>query len=183
MPEPDALVAAPEAALPIAVERATTEAPTEPVFVEIWRPAGRGDREHPPRHRRPQRAATPPIQHAGETPAPAPGGTNDANGAAETRPPRPQRHERPSHREGQDGDRPRYAGPRREGKDAPRREGKDGQRRERSDRPRREPRAAEPMRFSTEPPQGDKRNKPVDPDSPFAALAALKAQLEGRKPE
>jgi hypothetical protein len=39
------------------------------------------------------------------------------------------------------------------------------------------------MRFSTEPPKGDQRNKQADPDSPFAALAALKAQLEGRKPE
>ena len=183
MPEPDALVAAPEAALPIAVEPATTEAPTEPVFVEIWRPAGRRDREHPPRHRRPQRAATPTNQPAGETAVPAASATSDANGAAEARPPRPQRHERPIHRDGKDGERPRYAGPRREGNEGPRREGKDGPRRERSDRPRREPRSAEPMRFSTEPPKGDKRNKPVDPDSPFAALAALKAQLEGRKPE
>jgi ATP-dependent RNA helicase SUPV3L1/SUV3 len=37
------------------------------------------------------------------------------------------------------------------------------------------------MRFSTEPPKGDKRNKPADPDSPFAALAALKAELEAKE--
>jgi ATP-dependent RNA helicase SUPV3L1/SUV3 len=37
------------------------------------------------------------------------------------------------------------------------------------------------MRFSTEPPKGDKRDRPIDPNSPFAALAALKAELEAKE--
>jgi hypothetical protein len=35
------------------------------------------------------------------------------------------------------------------------------------------------MRFSTEPPKGESRQ--ADPNSPFAALAALKAELEAKE--
>jgi ATP-dependent RNA helicase SUPV3L1/SUV3 len=47
------------------------------------------------------------------------------------------------------------------------------------DRPRREPRG-EPVHFSTEPSKAERR-KVADPDSPFAALAALKAELEAKE--
>ena len=180
-PEPDAIVAAHE----VSGEAPASPEPPEPAFVEIWRPAGRRDREHAPRHRRPQRAvAVPQVQPAGEPAAATEAVSGDAGGATAIRPPRAQRHERPANREGKDGEHPRHdrkPGPRRDGKDGSRRDGNDGPRRERSDRPRREPRSAEPMRFSTEPPKGDKRNKAADPDSPFAALAALKAELEAKE--
>ena len=164
------------------------EAPAEPVFIEIWRAGPPRPRAAPaaPAPAADARAAPTPTKPTGEVAAPIEGAPAVANGVGEARPatsPRHERHDRPERKEG---DRPRHerkAGPRRDGKDGPRREGRDGPRRENGDRPRREPRSAEPMRFSTEPPKGDKRNKPIDPNSPFAALAALKAQLEGRKPE
>ncbi|MEJ0013893.1 MAG: helicase-related protein [Bauldia sp.] len=157
-------------------EAPAVETPAEPQFIEIWRP-GRKDRDQqPPRHRRPQRRdakveAKPAADAA--SPAPADAATPATNG--ETRPPRPQHHARPDRKDGE-AERSNNRRPRPEG----RRERNDGGR-DRGDRPRREPRSAEPMRFSTEPPAGDKRNKPIDPTSPFAALAALKAALEAKE--
>jgi ATP-dependent RNA helicase SUPV3L1/SUV3 len=101
--------------------------------------------------------------------------------STEQRPPRRDRH---GGGERTDGDRPRRDGAHRgrpQGKDGHRPESDSGPRRERSgrpDRPRREPRSSEPTRFSTEPP---KRDRPADPNSPFAALAALKAELEAKE--
>jgi ATP-dependent RNA helicase SUPV3L1/SUV3 len=166
-PEPEAVAAI--------AEVSAIETPAEPAFIEIWRP-GRKDRDqqHAPRQRRPQRRdhAVTPKPAADATATPVEAVTPEANG--EARPPR-HRH-RP---ERKDGEGERHARP-------PRREGRsdrkpDGNRRDNGDRPRREPRSSEPMRFSTEPPKGDKRNKPVDPTSPFAALAALKAELEAKE--
>ncbi|MEX0851872.1 MAG: helicase-related protein [Bauldia sp.] len=53
-------------------------------------------------------------------------------------------------------------------------------RRKAKDGPRRPASQTDQFRFSTRP-SHERRDKPVDPDSPFAALAALKAELEGRK--
>ena len=164
--------------------------PAELVFIDIWRPASRRDREPPPRHRRHQRA---PEQQPASTNGAAPATETPvaaAEAPAEARPPEHRRSHRPAgdgdaerrqrgngeHHEGEGPRRDRQARPARQGKDGGDRE---GGRRERNDRPRREPRG-EPIHFSTEPPKTDKR-KTADPDSPFAALAALKAQLEAKE--
>jgi ATP-dependent RNA helicase SUPV3L1/SUV3 len=153
--------------------------PTEPVMIEVWRPGGRRDNA-PPRNRRPPRQArSVNAEPAAET-ATAAVAPHEGNGA-ESQPP-------PKH------DVPRRSGPRREredgqGKGRPRREGGERPRRDEQarprhdgrDRPRREPRAGEGMRFSTEPPKGDPRTRQADPNSPFAALAALKAELEAKE--
>jgi ATP-dependent RNA helicase SUPV3L1/SUV3 len=146
-------------------------------MVEIWRPAGRRDRsQQPPRSRRPDRRPDrrpASAANAGDTSAaPATAATGEA--AA------PSRENRPPRRDGRPqgkGGRPergiergaeRDGGPRRERSDH-----RDGSRRD-----SRPPRSAEPTRFSTEPP---KRDRPADPNSPFAALAALKAELEAKE--
>jgi ATP-dependent RNA helicase SUPV3L1/SUV3 len=176
--EPVALAAAP----------AEPEKPAEPPMIEVWRPAGRRDRTEAPRHHRPQRpprrveAPKPAEATAADAAAPAP---TEATAADAPRADRPPRHAKRDHgHERKDGDKPRgerTARPPREGQDRPRREGNDRPRRDGRDGPRREPRSSEPMRFSTEPPKSDKRDRPVDPNSPFAALAALKAELEAKE--
>ena len=57
---------------------------------------------------------------------------------------------------------------------------------DRNRRPDKPDRPARPERLADQPrpqnaPRPERREKPIDPDSPFAALAALKAQLEARK--
>jgi ATP-dependent RNA helicase SUPV3L1/SUV3 len=144
-----------------AEESEPPETPAEPVLIEVWKP-------HRPHHgRRPgndQRRQGPrrgsgggprPEVATGEAPA------QTAEGGARDRPRRDDRRE-----ESPDGARPRPEGKRKfEGKF-------DGKRRDESrggDRPQ---------------PQGDKRPPPrekkADPDSPFAKLAALKAELEAK---
>lgn len=139
---------------------------SEPVFIEIWRPVRAGGDRRPNRGPRQQ------------------GKTNVAAGAEVA-------EERPQRREGSGRDRPR--GPRPDGAGRPRRDrqrpdggstpppdsearGNRDQRRgrnrddgaERNSRPPERPAAFKP------------REKTIDPDSPFAALAALKADLEKR---
>ncbi len=164
----------------------------EPVFIEIWRPAGRRDREqHPPRQQRPQRAPNrQPRAEGGATPAPEAVGVQTAAApiSSETAPATEQDRRSRPHTDAQrrprgNGEHHDGEGPRRERHGRPPRDGKDGARegghRERNDRPRREPRG-EPVHFSTEAPKAERR-KVADPDSPFAALAALKAQLEAKE--
>jgi ATP-dependent RNA helicase SUPV3L1/SUV3 len=150
---------------------ATTEpAPTaaEPVMVEVWRPS-RSDRPRRPRerrrdsreqHRTPSRAEAPAPaaegqQQAAETQAP------DAGSAPSGRPERP-----PRHRQRQDHQRH----DRQHRRDRP----------DRPDRPSREQdrRPPRPARFDRR-----EREKAPDPNSPFAKLAALKAQLEAEAKE
>jgi ATP-dependent RNA helicase SUPV3L1/SUV3 len=157
-----------ESALMSAVEEAsTTEAApaaegeaAEPVMIEVWSPAGRQHqrREGGQRHRRGG-------QPAGEKRAPR-------EWIIPQRPERPQRPEGEK-REGRpkfEGGKPREGGgPRQDGK--PRFEGRprpDGRRDNRNDR----------SFASTE---KRERDKQPDPDSPFAKLLALKAELEKKK--
>ncbi len=148
---------------------AEASATAEPAFIEVWRP-GRPVREHAPRRpRRQERTAANAPQDGAATPA-----TTDG-----ARPPRSERHERadrqgrperqgrPDRAERQDRPRNERGGPRKH---------EDGGGRRDHRKPNREPRA--PERYTTEQPR---RERTADPDSPFAALAALKAQLEGRK--
>jgi hypothetical protein len=145
------------------------EANAEPQFIEIWRPGRKERDQHPPRHnRRPRREAKPAAAQPEGQPA------AEANGGA---PAQPQREPHHKHRRqhGREDNERRDRRQRPEG----RREHRDRDDR-RDDRPRRGERP-EPVRFSTETPRGDKRSRPADPNSPFAALAALKAELEAKE--
>jgi ATP-dependent RNA helicase SUPV3L1/SUV3 len=153
-----------------AAAAAPAEAAAEPQFIEIWRPGRKERDQHPPRHhRRPQRqpksAAAAPAENK-------PAAEANSTTTEQAQPQHHNKHRRHDRRE--DGER-RDRRPRPEG----RREQRDRDDR-REDRSRREQRA-EPVRFSTEAPRGDKRNRPADPNSPFAALAALKAELEAKE--
>jgi ATP-dependent RNA helicase SUPV3L1/SUV3 len=143
-------------------------AAAEPELIEVWRPA-RPEGRRPPRGprrdaRRPSRdraagagdapAATPAVAAAAAAPPSAP----------DERPPRHPRKSRPE-RHGRDrrDDRP----------DRPER----ADRRDRPPRPHRE--GSRPPQFHTSRPE--RREKVPDPNSPFAKLASLKAQLEANK--
>jgi ATP-dependent RNA helicase SUPV3L1/SUV3 len=182
-----------------AAEVAAAPAVEEPAFIEVWRPAGRAERR-PHRPRRPRRqdaAATPqaptaPSAEGGEavaaasteTAAPAAGAAGDAQQ-------RPRRDEQPDrqarrdrHERQQRSDR---QGQRSERKDQGARQGTHGNRAPpRGDRPRRDKGAqverAEREQYYAKPfGGGGGRNKEPDPNSPFAKLAALKQQLEGKE--
>lgn len=180
-----------------AAEAASTAdaAPAEPAMIEIWRP-GRPPGQHRPAHRgkggparsgRPEASAAAP---AGESPA-REGGRGESGRGEGERGRRPFRDERRNEGRGEN------RGPRPEGDQRaarpPRRDENRGERGEgrREDRPgggrpprpqnerfggRQDQRADRP-----EPRQDTRRDKPVDPDSPFAKLLALKARMEAEK--
>jgi ATP-dependent RNA helicase SUPV3L1/SUV3 len=139
------------------------EAPAEPpVTIQIWR-LQRFRREQHPRsrdHRRGDRSRGDP-RAADSQPSGAPG--QDAQRREGGRPPRPAAG--PGGAFGRD----RSAG----GKRPPGGEGRPG-----GPRPERGRGRDERPRFEGRP---ERRERQPDPDSPFAKLAALKAQLEGRK--
>jgi ATP-dependent RNA helicase SUPV3L1/SUV3 len=142
-------------------EKPDTAATAEPDFIEVWRP-GRSE-ERRPRRRRPARDRKPAEMQAQ---AQAPAATQAATAAPSPSPHREEtRHDRENRRKPRDvAD--RGGGRGQEG----RREGRDrDRRRDRRDEDR-PPRVWEAGR--------DRRGKEPDPDSPFAKLAALKAQLE-----
>lgn len=172
--------------------------PAEPEMIEVWRPhrhqggrrpePARGAREGAPGERqpggrrgdRPNRGPRPGgPRREGDAPAPAQAASGEA-AAATPRPERePRRDER--NRQGQRG--PRPDGQRPEGGGRPeqgrgprpdfKRDGRPG-----GGGPRRDDRGGE--RFQ-QPPRPRPADREPDPDSPFAKLAALKAQMEGRK--
>ncbi|WP_446737776.1 helicase-related protein [Rhodoblastus sp. 17X3] len=160
-----------EAEAATAEEQAPAEdAAAEPVLIEIWRPQrhphGRR-REHGQeqnrRHGGPRRHQGGPARPSGEA-APAEGqavGGQTAEGAQSGRD-RPRRDDRRP-----EGGKPRFEGKREGGR---RFEGKfDGKRRD-------DQRGERPPQHEKRPP----REKQADPDSPFAKLAALKAELEAK---
>ncbi|WP_375409937.1 helicase-related protein [uncultured Methylobacterium sp.] len=150
-------------------EPVTEDAPVaEAVTTEVWR-LQRQPRNANPRQNRPRGGGRDaPSGHRG----PGPGGRQDDRGQQDRR---PAAAGAPEGRRDRSGDGPGRAGP---GQDRP--EGGRPPRRERFEpgrnRPERrdEPRNAMP-REETRPPR---RERAPDPDSPFAKLAALKAQLE-----
>jgi ATP-dependent RNA helicase SUPV3L1/SUV3 len=180
-------VPAPAADATAAVQPAAESKPAEEMlFIEVWRPAGRSERR-PRRPRRPHRPQQTQITapEPGAPAVPAPAETAVAATPADTaqpargprrphrdrgdRPDRQQRDERHQRqqkmeRQGERADR-QDRGARR---DRPRRE-----RGERVDRADREQYYAKPFGSSS-----GGRDKPPDPNSPFAKLAALKQQLE-----
>jgi ATP-dependent RNA helicase SUPV3L1/SUV3 len=150
------------AAAPATADGASEQIPAaaEPVLVEVWRPARaeghRRPRERHRQHRRPPRSEAPAAaEHAAGEPQTqnAEVAAEQAIGATPRRPERPPRHRR-------------------------RPEGE--QRRERPEAPRREQdrRPPRPVRFDRR-----EREKQPDPNSPFAKLAGLKAQLEAEAKE
>lgn len=164
----------------------------EPVMIEVWRQQRQGQHGHHRQERggERQRAPKPAPRIFTITPrpprperAPAPVAEGAEGASAEARPPRPDRPRPPAKPQFSTVPDPeliekaRAARP--QGDDrAPRRDNDRGPRPDgakRFDGPRPRPGAAF---ASTETPKG--RDKEPDPDSPFAKLAALKAQLEGR---
>jgi ATP-dependent RNA helicase SUPV3L1/SUV3 len=147
--EPAAAVAA-EVAEPADAEEQATE-PTEPKPVLLWRPGGRSDNQ----------------RGAGR-----PGGDR-----------RPQGQRNPAPREGAEAAGEKRGEGRRDdrrsdnrGKSAGKGDRQDrGDRKDRGPRPERDNNKSQPARFEAKPPR---KEKPLDPDSPFAKLAALKEQLK-----
>ena len=190
--------AAPADAIP--AEAASTEAAAKPAteesnLVEVWRPGGRSEERRPPRRRRPERK---PQSDAAK---PAEGSAESmlavaADGAA----PPSDGEQRQHRRGGRNRNRNRPEGERKEGEpsavrpprperrpdqaarsERPQGEGR-GPRREggrpergRPDRDRTDRGGPKPREWSS----AENRGNAPDPNSPFAKLAALKAQLEG----
>ena len=159
----------------------------EPAMLEVWRPGRpdgprrpRTDKQHPPRRRRVRPAPSPP---ASEAPAAvvAPAETTESQTVARAARPASDR-ERARAREGERKDkreqgRPPQRRPERgarpeHGKGEPRGE-RSGRRRERNDDQH------TPRSWTT----NENRGKEPDPNSPFAKLLALKAQLESNAKE
>ncbi|TXN44125.1 helicase [Methylobacterium sp. WL7] len=142
---------------------AEDETPAEPVLIEVWRLQ---------RHQRP----------ANPRPQNRPRGAGRGRDGAQ--PGQPGQHQgpgrpeggRPEHRRAEGGDRPGNEGGPRTGRDrGPRRDRFEGGRPERRD----DQRSAEQRQSGPRPDQRPpRRERAPDPDSPFAKLAALKAQLE-----
>lgn len=199
--EPAAQSEAVEGEVSETAEAAAPAAPAEPELIEVWRPhrhqggrrpeqAGRGSRDGAPGERqpggrrgdRPNRGGRPDDRRRESVPGqPAPvEGAVAAEGAAAPRPDRGPRRD----------DRPRQGGqPRGDGAPRGRGEGRPDQGRPEQGRgprpdfkrdgrpggPRREERGGERFQQPARPRPADRE---PDPDSPFAKLAALKAQLE-----
>lgn len=154
---------------------------SEPALIEVWRPGrppgaprrerGHGERGHGERsHGERSHGGHQSERGQGERPQGERGGQQRGRDGDERRDGRPPRH----------GNRPQRSGEPREGGDAER-----GARPPRSDRPFRPrpegegQRGPRPERVQVH--QDRRREKQADPDSPFAALAALKAKLESEK--
>jgi ATP-dependent RNA helicase SUPV3L1/SUV3 len=134
-----------------------TSAAAEPIMVEVWRPS-RSDRPRRPRERhRDSREHRTAMRPEAAAPAEHVQGSSAEPLAGSGASGRPER--KPRHRRRQDGE----------------------QRRDRADRPerpQRDDRRPRPARFDRR-----EREKTPDPNSPFAKLAALKAQLEAEAKE
>jgi ATP-dependent RNA helicase SUPV3L1/SUV3 len=169
-----------------------TPAPVaEPQFIEVWRPGGRSDeRRGPRRHARPQRPrGEPPAQGAEQT-AGAPEQAAGADGAPAASPAEPSRRgrrrgrsDRPDHeRQARPAQPERQGRPERNDRPRPPRFDRSDRKDQRSDR--RPNRGGEPRVFaSSEQAPRERRTREPDPNSPFAKLAALKAQLEANEKE
>ena len=147
----------------------SAEKPAEPELIEVWRPGRFEQRERRPhgRHKRGDQRGAPRQGGTENQPAAAaaegsvqPGG-DTADTQRGPRPPRKDRHQRHGRQDGG-----RREGQRHEGRHEGQRHGKGG------GGPRQDAR-----------PRQDRREKEPDPNSPFAKLAALKAQLEADSKE
>jgi len=159
--EAGASPASPEPAVGLSAEAAASPTAAETVEIEIWYP-GRRSEERRPRHEtrrqdrpeRPSRRGDRPAERGAERPA------GEAAAGAEER---PQGDRRQPPRRGDRPRRPDERGPE--------------HRAERQDRPRPPGQGRPPRPEGSRP---EKRERAPDPNSPFAALAQLKADLEAR---
>ncbi|MBB3457005.1 ATP-dependent RNA helicase SUPV3L1/SUV3 [Rhizobium sp. BK313] len=158
--------------------------PVEPKPVLLWRLGGRGDNQQRQGgrghgdHRRGQQGQGEGRGHQGNRRNS--GGEQQASGdgnreGRDNRDGREARGDNRGPRGNRDGGRPQHQGNRSERNDRQDR----GDRKERNDRNDRNDRnnrgASQPLRFEAKPPR---KEKPIDPDSPFAKLAALKEQMK-----
>ncbi|WFU08777.1 helicase-related protein [Rhizobium sp. CB3090] len=183
--EPAAAAAEPtetiEAATGLAGADAVTAEPVEPKPVLLWRLGGRSDNQQ----RQSGRGHGDRRGHQGDGRGHQ---GNRRNGGGEQPASGEGNRDGRDHREGRevrgdnkgprgnrDGGRPQHQGNRSERNDRQDR----GDRKERNDRNDRNDRnnrgASQPLRFEAKPPR---KEKPIDPDSPFAKLAALKEQMK-----
>jgi ATP-dependent RNA helicase SUPV3L1/SUV3 len=200
---PEPAVAEPAAAEPgatgeaivVAAETAAPEAkPAEPDLVEVWRPGGRSDgqRRPPRRPHQAQRRAEAPAPAGAEAAVPEGAAAEAREGAQEHH----QRHRRrPDRADRQPGDRPdrserpdrsprpeqRAERPDRPQRDQRRQQRGDRPQRERGDRPDRDPELRAKYIKGRDGRDRREREREPDPNSPFAKLAALKAQLEAKE--
>lgn len=195
--------ASPDAAAP--VEAAAT--PAEPELVEVWRPGGRHEDRKPrhERHRHQRHNNQRPQAGAEAGAAPAEGeaaqaadgekrgerhrhGGHRRDGAKDFRKPREGGGEGAPRQEGRDDRNRSFQGKERDNKDRDRNnkkfggdrdKGRDNRGRDRDKgRDRQGGPSLRPYASSANPRE---RDRPADPNSPFAKLAALKEQLAGRK--
>ncbi len=162
-------------AAPIGTTTSTDAAPAaqEQAFIEVWRPAGRSERQ--PRPRRPAAGRQHRFQRATEVLAPKGEGsvnapddaTTPGNGERPQEQDRPGRHDQSKHQQ--------RAGHLRRGKHVER-----GSHRSRRDRGE-GPKEAEREQYYAKPQGSPRVSKTPDPNSPFAKLAVLKQQLEQNK--
>lgn len=183
-------------------------APAEPELVEVWRPGGRHE-DRKPRHERHrhQRHHQPRPQQAGAEAGAAPAegaaapsadgekrnerhrhGGHRRDGAKDFRKPREGGAEGAPRQEGRDDKSRRFEGKDRDNKDRDRNKGKFGGDRDKGrdnrgrDRDKGRDRQGGPsLRPYASSANPRERDRPADPNSPFAKLAALKEQLSGRK--
>ncbi|MGL9622315.1 helicase-related protein [Bradyrhizobium sp. U531] len=204
----EATAAVEAAASPDAAAPETAAAPAEPELVEVWRPGGRHEDRKPrhERHRhqrhhnnqRPQAGA-----EAGAAPAEGEaaqaadgekrgerrhGGGHRRDGNRDFRKPREGGGEGAPRPEGRDDKNRRFEGKDRDNKGRDRDKGKFGGDRDKGrdnrgrDRDKGRDRQGGPsLRPYASSANPRERDRPADPNSPFAKLAALKEQLSGRK--
>ncbi|MCA3557218.1 MAG: hypothetical protein IOC71_03110, partial [Rhodobacter sp.] len=147
----------------------------ESFYTFVWAPRARGGESRGPRRARPEARGHGPKSAA---PAPAPAPAQEDAAAPATAGDRPSRPDRPRNDRPGGGER-RKDGPRGQsdgfkGKPKPK-GGKPGTSDDRPERPERSdrPRDTQPKVFEARPP----REQKVDPDSPFAVLAALRTRI------
>ncbi|UGX94199.1 helicase [Bradyrhizobium barranii subsp. barranii] len=182
-------------------------APAEPELVEVWRPGGRHEDRKPrhERHRHQRHHNQRPQAGAEAGAAPAEGeaaqsadgekrgerhrhGGHRRDGAKDFRKPREGGAEGAPRQEGRDDKNRRFEGKDRDNKDRDRNKGKFGGDRDKGrdnrgrDRDKGRDRQGGPsLRPYASSANPRERDRPADPNSPFAKLAALKEQLSGRK--
>ena len=139
---------------------ATSTASEEPQFIEVWRAVRHDERRHAKRHPRPNRAGAQPSRPAASSDGPTGQGGEAAAKTAESSSGTPHRGAGRRHQERDRSDR----GQRQNRPHRAERSGDDGGKR------------GDQASFREQ--RRERREKAPDPNSPFAKLAALKAQLE-----
>ena len=166
----------------------SSDAAAEPKPVLLWRPGGRNDNQREghrdgQRNNRPQGDRRPkPAQATGTAEAPASEDAPKREGGRPDRGPRNNDNRRDNNRDGKSEGRPNSFKARDGKPGGGNRQERDGNRNDRGgdrngNKPNRNDRDTKPQqtRYEAKPPRAE---KPIDPDSPFAKLAALKEMMK-----